>query len=213
LKCIERPHGMIHLRCLDLGANRIRSMSGAGLDTLVSLQSLWLGKNKLDCICDIQELPVLRQLDCQNNRLTTLSWSDAVAEEASTASCVKGSVAKTIVGIDKLKSLEELYLACNAITNLDGLPINSPLRTLDLSSNSVESVDGVERLECLEELWMTASSLALFEQLRPLSNLSKLECLYLEHSPVAADFEYRKKVTALIPTLKQLDATTVNRQV
>jgi Leucine-rich repeat (LRR) protein len=42
------------------------------LSTLTSLQSLWLGKNKIEAIAagSIGHLPLLRQLDLQNNRLT-----------------------------------------------------------------------------------------------------------------------------------------------
>jgi protein phosphatase 1 regulatory subunit 7 len=215
LKCIDGIRGMQHLRCLDLGANRIRTMAGVGLDTLHSLQSLWLGKNKLERICDVQDLPVLRQLDCQNNRLTALVWPTIVPPVSDDAPDITSSPASDedidSSGIGRLKSLEELYLACNAIVRLDGLPVNSPLRTLDLSTNGVESVEGIEGLVELEELWMTASAMSTFEQLQPLTTLPKIECLYLEHSPIAADFEYRKKITALIPTLEQLDATQVNR--
>jgi hypothetical protein len=45
LRKIEGLEGLSHLRVLDLGANRIRSMEG--LSTLTSMQSLWLGKNKV----------------------------------------------------------------------------------------------------------------------------------------------------------------------
>ena len=193
LKVIEGIHDMVHLRCLDLGANRIRTMAGVGLETLCNLQSLWLGKNKLECINDVEKLPKLRQLDCQNNRLTTLSWPG-----------VDGA------GIAACTALEELYLACNAITTLDGIPRNCPLSTVDLSTNGVESLEGAGELKKLSELWMTSSQIKSFEQLACLSQLP-LECLYLEHSPIAEDFEYRKRVTTLIPSLEQLDATAVNR--
>eukprot|EP00605_Chrysophyceae_sp_TOSAG23-4_P002745 GSChrysophyteH1.ASY1.ANO1.3024.1 assembled CDS len=187
LKSIEGIRGMKHLRCLDLGANRIRSLQNVGLETLSALESLWLGKNKIDRICGIQGLSKLRQLDCQNNRLD-----------------------RSRSGISQLESLQELYLACNSIREPHGLPVRSPLRTLDLSSNGVEGLGCVPSLRHLEELWMTSSHLDNFDKLQGLRDLP-LECLYLEHSPLAADFEYRKKLTALVPTLQQIDATSVNR--
>ena len=196
LKTIEGIRGMKHLRCLDLGANRIRSMAGVGLDTLTGLQSLWLGKNKIDRIEDINHLPLLRQLDIQNNRLTTLMSDTADCDSA---------------GIASLTSLKELYLACNAISNVRGLPAGSPLGTLDLSTNAIDTLDGIEVHKALIELWMTASKLSNFDELVPLKALPELECLYLEHSPLASDFEYRIKITSMLPTLQQLDATAVTR--
>ena len=63
----------------------------------------------------------------------------------------------------------------------------------------------------LEELWMSGSLLESFESLAPLGALPRLSCLYLEHSPVARDFEYRLRLTRMLPALQQLDATPVNR--
>jgi protein phosphatase 1 regulatory subunit 7 len=243
LKVIEGLNNMSKLRVLDLGANRIRSMSGCGLSTLVELQSLWLGKNKLSQICDIDYLPKLRQLDCQNNRLTTLFWEnsdndDIIKEKDNNTNNIDDDDATNVngkeiegsclgsndleeeqhvyssnIGIENLKSLEELYLACNAIRNINGLPKNSPLKTIDLSTNQIETLDGIEEYTNIEELWMTSSKLSSFEQLLPLQSLNGIECLYLEHSPIANDYEYRKKITNMLPSLVQLDATEVNRTV
>jgi len=202
LKVIEGVSGLVHLRCLDLGANRLRSMGDCGLDTLRSLQSLWLGKNKIERIEDINALPRLRQFDCQNNRLTTLVWEE---EES------KGD-APSRTGIAALTSLEELYLACNALQNLHGMPHGSPLGTIDLSTNQISSLDGIQTIPHVTELWMTASKLTSFEELEALKALQGLECLYLEHSPIAADYEYRIRVTEMLPSLRQLDATAVSRR-
>ena len=160
----------------------------SGLETLTSLQSLWLGKNKIEAIAGIGHLPRLRQLDLQNNRLTGLGD-----------------------GIVGLTSLEELYLACNSIGSIDGLPAGSPLSTLDLSTNQIASVEGIQTHQHLTELWMTKSLLSSFEALHPLTLLPSLSCLYLEHSPIATDYEYRLRITAIIPSLEQLDATQVRR--
>jgi hypothetical protein len=54
---------------------------------------------------------------------------------------------------------------------------------------------------------------ASFDALKPLTSLSNLTCLYLEHNPLAKDFEYRMTVTKILPSLQQLDATMVNRTV
>jgi protein phosphatase 1 regulatory subunit 7 len=106
-----------------------------------------------------------------------------------------------------------LYLAWNAIENLQGLPLPSSLNTVDLSKNKLSSLAGVELHQQLEELWLSYSLITAFADLVPLTGLPKLNCLYLEHSPIAKDFEYRKTITAMVPSLEQLDATMVNRTV
>jgi protein phosphatase 1 regulatory subunit 7 len=97
LRKIEGLEGLSHLRVLDLGANRIRSMEG--LSTLTSMQSLWLGKNKIEEIGGgIGSFLSLKQLDIQNNRLTSLG--------------------SELLG---LTSLCELYLACNGLETVQGI--------------------------------------------------------------------------------------------
>jgi protein phosphatase 1 regulatory subunit 7 len=157
------------------------------LEDCVSLESLWLGKNKIEVIEGLETNARLRQLDVQSNRLTRIS------------------------GIAALGALEELYLAHNAIESLAGLPLNAPLSTVDVSSNRIVSVAGVEAHPTLEELWMSGAMIDSFEALLPLTQLPALSCLYLEHSPLAADFEYRLQITRMLPALVQLDATSVNR--
>lgn len=161
-----------------------------GLETCTALKSLWLGKNKIEVIAGLETLTSLRQLDIQHNRLTTLGE-----------------------GLVHLSELEELYLAWNAIDSLQGLPNSSALSTVDLSKNRIASLDGAEQHPSLEELWLSYCQVASFDALAPLTKLSNLNCLYLEHNPIAKDFEYRKTVTKMIPSLTQLDATFVNRTV
>jgi hypothetical protein len=62
-------------------------------------------------------------------------------------------------------------------------------------------------------LQLTFPQVASFDALKPLTSLSNLTCLYLEHNPLAKDFEYRMTVTKMLPSLQQLDATMVNRTV
>eukprot|EP01034_Spumella_vulgaris_P022507 gene22507-28636_t len=187
LRTIEGLENLVHLKVLDLGANRIRKIEG--LQNNVALKSLWLGKNKIEAIEGLETNTQLRQVDIQNNRLT------AIGE-----------------GLLHLSNLKELYLACNALTDLVGLPLNDVLDTVDVSTNQIASLEGVEKHIHLEELWMSKSLLSTFDSLACLSSLPKLNCLYLEHSPIAKDYEYRMRITEMLPSLQQLDATDVNRK-
>lgn len=160
-----------------------------GLENCVNLESLWLGKNKIESITGVSTLVKLRQLDVQNNRLTSLG------EE-----------------LIHLVSLQELYLACNAIENLDGLPIHSPLSTFDLSTNKVRKLDGMQQFSStLQELWMTSCQVTDLTDLEPLLQLQRLDTLYLEHCPISQIENYRSVIVNLLPTLTQFDATEVTR--
>mmetsp|Transcript_9816 Transcript_9816/g.9914 ORF Transcript_9816/g.9914 Transcript_9816/m.9914 type:complete len:353 (+) Transcript_9816:112-1170(+) len=203
LRSIQGLEDMPNLKILDLGANRIRSMEG--LQYVTSLKSLWLGKNKIESITNITQMTNLKQLDIQSNRL------------------------QSIENIATLLNLEELYLAHNNINNLVGLASlgrheklnhesdiitsSCKLTTLDVSSNPMLcSFHGIEHLISLTELWMSATNITSFDQIQVISTtLTKLECIYLEFSPLSKDFEYRKKLTEMIPSLAQIDAVAVRR--
>jgi protein phosphatase 1 regulatory subunit 7 len=127
LRKIEGLAGLTRLRTLDLGANRIRvrllqkiSLAAVvllsfctyrqvieGLENCTALNSLWLGKNKIETVDGLETLVNLKQLDIQNNRLTSLG-----------------------TGLQHLHQLQELYLACNGLPNVEGLPTVSQLQTI-----------------------------------------------------------------------------------
>ena len=170
---------------------------------LMSLKSLWLGKNKIEYVPDLSSLQTLRQLDIQNNRLSSLG-----------------------TGLQNLTNLEELYLACNNLQSLDGLPRCLPcseedgsspstpaLNTLDITTNKVDNVEAVTHLRNLEEFWMSSNLIASIEAVMPLQCLPSLSCLYLENSPIQANLKssYKAEILAILPGLNQLDATFLSR--
>ena len=50
LKSIAGLRSLVHLKKIDLGANRIREMDENELSGLVHLEELWIGKNKIEQI-------------------------------------------------------------------------------------------------------------------------------------------------------------------
>ena len=48
--------GLVHLRKIDLGANRIREMDENELSGLVNLEELWIGKNKIEQIKGLEKV-------------------------------------------------------------------------------------------------------------------------------------------------------------
>jgi protein phosphatase 1 regulatory subunit 7 len=85
-----------------------------GLDALVNLEELWLGKNKLT------KLEV---------RCIALSWLDAYMIQQN---------------LSKLSSLKILSLQSNRITKIEGLDQLANLEELYLSHNGVERLEGLE---------------------------------------------------------------------
>jgi protein phosphatase 1 regulatory subunit 7 len=184
--------GLHHLRKLDLGANRIRVMDVDELSGLVNLEELWLGKNKIEKIEGLEALTKLRRLDVQSNRLT----------------CVENLQTQQ-------ETLEELYLAHNAIDNEGvskptGLTLSFPnLSVLDLNRNKLTSTDPLVHLKSLDELWISGNLIASFDDVQSLSELDSLSTIYLEYNECQKDPLYRKKLQELMPNLKQIDADLI----
>lgn len=188
---MEGLKGLSQLRKIDLGANRIRVMDAQELSGLVNLEELWLGKNKIETIQGLEKLTKLRRLDVQSNRLEMV--------ENLTAQC---------------KTLEELYLAHNAITTEGasaptGLTQEFPnLSVLDLSRNRLTTTRPFGHLKSLEELWLSGNKIAKIEDVQPIASL-ELDTIYLEYNPLQDDPLYRKQVAETIPALKQIDANLI----
>jgi protein phosphatase 1 regulatory subunit 7 len=192
IKSIKGLRHLKHLRKVDLGANRIRVMEEIELEGLVNLEELWLGKNKIEKIEGLSRLTKLRRLDVQSNRLTKVENLTS-----------------------QVDTLEELYLAHNGI-DIDGakcetglaLPFTA-LDTLDLSRNRLVDTTPFAHLASLTELWISGNDIKTFQDIDSLSHLTNLEGIYLEYNPVASEFEYRKKLAELIPSLNQIDANMI----
>ncbi|KAG2076705.1 L domain-like protein [Suillus decipiens] len=138
------------LRSLELGGNRIRHIEG--LDALVNLEELWLGKNKLtklesnritkieglDQLADLEELylshnGVERLEGLENN--TKLRMLD-----------VGVNFVPAIENISHLASLEELWLNNNKIADLRALELQlkntASLETIYLEGNPCQQAEG-----------------------------------------------------------------------
>jgi len=180
---------------LDLGSNSLPSMEG--LECLVNLEELWLGKNKITEIKGLQALSKLRILDVQSNRLTRIGGLGGGASGE---------------GIQH-PHLQELYLGHQGITVLEGLDALPALKVFDCTGNAgVTEIRGLEGCPGLTDLWAGYTGVASFDSvLSGVANCTSLQVLYLEHSPLAKDWEYRIRLCRGIPSLEQLDATSVSR--
>lgn len=65
----------------------------------------------------------------------------------------------------------------------------------------------------LTDLWANNNDIKTFDDIAtivPLGDTAKgghIDTLYLEHNPIASEFEYRIVIAKMLPTLHQLDAT------
>mmetsp|Transcript_20308 Transcript_20308/g.29903 ORF Transcript_20308/g.29903 Transcript_20308/m.29903 type:complete len:420 (+) Transcript_20308:127-1386(+) len=194
LKTMAGLRHLSKLRKIDLGANRLRVMDEEELSGLQDLEELWLGKNKIERIGGISKLTKLRRLDVQSNRLTAI-------ENLSS----------------QVDTLEELYLANNGISDEGAtcetglaLPF-SKLNTLDLSKNRLTTTTPFVHIHSLEELWLSSNDIKTFDDVEPIAILGSrdgacLEGIYLEYNPVSKEFDYRKRIAAMLPSLNQIDA-------
>jgi len=76
------------------------------LDELTNLEELYLGKNKITCMCNLAKLTILRISALMSNRLTRIE------------------------GLESLVNLRELYLSNNGITVIESLDQN--VRTIPM---------------------------------------------------------------------------------
>ena len=203
-------------------------MEAEELSGLENLEELWLGKNKIErieglgkvgalmlavCVVFLLEvfyicilsffvltihslvpyqLTKLRRLDVQSNRLTKIENLTS-----------------------QVDTLEELYLAHNGI-DVEGascetglaLPFTQ-LNTIDLSRNRLTNTTPFAHLKSLTDLWISGNEIKTFEEVEPLTALTELDGVYLEYNPVASEFEYRKKLAEMIPSLTQIDANMI----
>ena len=115
----------------------------------------------------------------------------------------------------QVNTLEELYLAHNGI-DVEGakcptglaLPFTQ-LNTVDMSRNRLTDTSPFAHITSLSDLWISGNDIKSFDDIEPLGSLTELDSVYLEYNPVASEFEYRKKLAELIPSLTQIDANMI----
>jgi protein phosphatase 1 regulatory subunit 7 len=86
---------------------------------------------------------------------------------------------------------------------------------IDLTANRLTRLGGAfDAQAALEDLWLGYNRLASFEALslpRLARSCPRLATVYLEHNDIARDWEYRKTLARLLPSVTQIDADAVRR--
>ncbi|CAH9101941.1 unnamed protein product [Cuscuta epithymum] len=169
------------LSILELGSNRLRVMEN--LQTLINLQELWLGRNRIRAI-NLCGLKCIKKISIQSNRLTATT------------------------GLEECVALEELYLSHNGIEKMEGLSTLVNLRVLDVSANKLTAITGIENLTSLEDLWLNDNNISSLEGIADAVSGSrqKLTTLYLERNPCANSPNYVTTLRQVFPNIQQLDS-------
>jgi protein phosphatase 1 regulatory subunit 7 len=121
----------------------------------------------------------------------------------------------------QVNTLEELYLAHNGIDDAGAssetgiaLPFTE-LSTLDMGRNRLTTTRMFSHLLSLNDLWLGGNQISSFDDIMPIAPLGTgkdacLEEIYLEYNPIASDFEYRKRVKEILPSLEKIDADMIH---
>ncbi|VDO29094.1 unnamed protein product [Heligmosomoides polygyrus] len=83
------------------------------------------------------------------------------------------------------------------------------LRVVDVSNNSLASLNGVSELKELSDFWANDNQISSWAEIEKLRGLEKLDTVYLERNPIYTDDRtgYRRKVMLALGQVKQIDAT------
>lgn len=188
IKEIKNLETLTKLKNLELGGNRIEEISET-MNSLGSIEQLWLGKNRIPRLQNLNNLINLRVLSIQSNRITKIE------------------------GLENLINLEELYLSHNGITKIENLENNKKLSVLDITSNRISKLENLSHLTALTDFWCSYNQISSFEEINEqLSKLPELDTVYFEGNPVQTSnpTAYRRKLRLnLGPNLAKIDATYV----
>ncbi|AET05214.2 putative leucine-rich repeat domain, L domain-containing protein [Medicago truncatula] len=178
---IEEIEHFHQLQILELGSNKLRVMEN--LQTLVNLQELWLGRNRIKVV-NLCGLKCIKKISLQSNRLTSM------------------------IGFEGCIALEELYLSHNGITKMEGLSSLANLRVLDVSSNKLTSVDDIHNLTQLEDLWLNDNQIESLEGFAEAvaGSREKLTTIYLENNLCAKSPNYTAILREVFPNIQQIDS-------
>lgn len=173
------------------------------MDTLTSLEELWLGKNK------IAELKVPSMHPTSIPFVLIINQNMSHLKNLKILSIQSNRLAE-ISGLSELPNLEELYISHNVLTEISHLDNNVGLRVLDISNNQIKNLTNLGHLIHLEELWASSNLIVSFEEVeRELADKKELNTVYFEMNPLQLKNPalYRNKVRLALPQIQQIDAS------
>ena len=197
------PRDWDSVTVLDLSGQKLRQIDQLSSSEFKHLRELNLNENILTALGGLSNLPELRTLRLNRNKIQSLessatasrggrkggSGEDAVTKATATAQEVgaaEGSGEFDLgegIGLSAmgLGNLEELQLGYNRVTDIRQLSLGGMpcLRVLVLQGNDISELDGLEHLPSLQELVLDKNRIRCLDCL-PLRNCVALRSLHVE---------------------------------
>jgi protein phosphatase 1 regulatory subunit 7 len=148
IKRLDHYEHLVNLRELNLASNRIEEIIPVSIK---NLEKLFLDRNRIVEIKNLDELQELEFLNLSHNHITEIN------------------------GLNSLINLKSLNLSFNNISSITGLGRLEKLQILHLSNNNIEKIRGLDKLIDLKVLTLSNNKIERIENLDKLVNLKKLE--------------------------------------
>ncbi|ESQ41983.1 hypothetical protein EUTSA_v10014089mg [Eutrema salsugineum] len=214
------------LLVFDLSFNEITSLQGLSKASS-TLKELYVSKNEVNKIAEIEHLHDLQILELGSNRLRVMENMENFTKleelwlgrnrikvvNLCGLRCVKkislqSNRLTSMKGFEDCVALEELYLSHNGISKMEGLSALVNLRVLDVSNNKLTSVDDIQNLTKLEDLWLNDNQIESLEAITEAvaGSKEKLTTIYLENNPCAKSSDYVAVLRQIFPNVEQIDS-------
>ncbi|CAN7030627.1 unnamed protein product [Brassica rapa subsp. trilocularis] len=182
-KLAEVPDISIFSRLLvfDVSFNEITSLEGLSKASS-TLKELYVSKNEVYKIMEIEHLHDLQILELGSNRLRVMVNMESLTKleelwlgrnrikvvNLCGLRCIKkislqSNQLTSMKGSEDCVALAELYLSHNGISKMEGLSALVNLRVLDVSNNKLTSVDDIQSHTKLEDLWLNDNQIEILE--------------------------------------------------
>ncbi|KAJ0243883.1 Exostosin family protein [Hirschfeldia incana] len=175
------------------------------IEHLHDLQILELGSNRLRVMENMENFTKLDELWLGRNRIKVVNLCGLrcikkISLQSNRLTCMKG--------FEDCVALEELYLSHNGISKMEGLSTLVNLRVLDVSNNKLTSVDDIQNLTKLEDLWLNDNQIESLEEITEavVGSKEKLTTIYLENNPCAKSSDYVAVLRQIFPNVEQIDS-------
>lgn len=214
------------LLVFDVSFNEIHSLSGLS-KVSNTLRELYVSKNEVTKIEEIEHLHELQILELGSNRLRVMENLETLinlqelwlgrnrikAVNLCGLKCIKklslqSNRLTSMKGLEECVALEELYLSHNGIAKMEGLSTLANLRVLDVASNKLTEIEDIEKLTMLEDLWLNDNQIVSLEGMAEAIAGSRetITTIYLEHNPCAKSPNYTATLRQIFPNIQQIDS-------
>ncbi|GJJ73444.1 hypothetical protein EMPS_05802 [Entomortierella parvispora] len=198
--------GLQHLQSLtllNLSGNQLDSFEG--VQKLTTLFVLNMSHNDLNRISmHIEKLVNLKALVLNNNKIKVVDYLGGLLELNTIV--LSHNRIQELPSFPKLTKLTKLSAAHNELRQIPDLSENGMLKELRLNHNKLLTIpDSLRRCTALDILDLGGNMLREWSDVAPLGSLMHLINLNLQGNPICDKPDYKKKILALVPSLRVLD--------